>query len=252
MAPENTLDAFRLAWKQGADGIESDWRLTRDGALVCNHDPGTGRMAGVDKTVASLSLEELKRIDVGVAHSFRYMGRRVPTWAEVWETVPPGKLFLAEVKAGVPCVEALAREAVALPAAARAGLAILAFEPEVVAAARRLLPDCPAVWLTEFAVSAVGELTPSPAAVLAVLEQTGATALGSQAHPRLDAAFLDAVRSAGRQVHVWTVDDAAEAARYARLGVTSLITNRPGDLRRELRQALLAEAGSTGKGSVLP
>src|SRR6185369_848081 len=78
-APENTLAAFRLAWQQGADGIEADFRLTRDGRVVCLHDASTGRTAGVDLAVAEASLEELKRLDVGGWKGARWAGERIPT-----------------------------------------------------------------------------------------------------------------------------------------------------------------------------
>ena len=45
-APENTLAAFNLAWKQGADGIEGDFFLSQDGHLVCIHDKDTTRFTG--------------------------------------------------------------------------------------------------------------------------------------------------------------------------------------------------------------
>ena len=46
-APENTLPAFELAWKQGADAIECDVWMTADGHLVCHHDRATDRSSGV-------------------------------------------------------------------------------------------------------------------------------------------------------------------------------------------------------------
>ena len=64
-APENTLAAFHQAWQQGADGIEADFRLTRDGRVVCLHDAGTGRTAGIDIAVAEATFAELRRLDVG-------------------------------------------------------------------------------------------------------------------------------------------------------------------------------------------
>ena len=51
-APENTLAAFRLAFEQGADGIESDWHLSSDGEVVCIHDSDTKRVAGKQLYVA--------------------------------------------------------------------------------------------------------------------------------------------------------------------------------------------------------
>ncbi|MDA1056051.1 MAG: glycerophosphodiester phosphodiesterase family protein, partial [Planctomycetota bacterium] len=64
-APENTLAAFRLAFEQGADGIEGDFYLTRDNRIVCIHDADTKRVADKTLVVAESSLAELKRLDVG-------------------------------------------------------------------------------------------------------------------------------------------------------------------------------------------
>ena len=47
-APENTLPAFELAWKQGADAIEGDFLLTKDNKIVCIHDGSTKRLAVLD------------------------------------------------------------------------------------------------------------------------------------------------------------------------------------------------------------
>src|SRR5512140_286258 len=65
-APENTLESFRLAWEQGADGIEADFRLTADGRIVCMHDETTGRTTGVNLNIADTALKELRRLDAGL------------------------------------------------------------------------------------------------------------------------------------------------------------------------------------------
>ena len=64
-APGNTLPAFELAWKQGADAIEGDFRLTKDGHVVCIHDETIKRTAGADLNVAQSTLSELRKLDVG-------------------------------------------------------------------------------------------------------------------------------------------------------------------------------------------
>ena len=101
-APENTLPAFQLAWAQGADGIEADFLLTKDGHIVCFHDKDTKRLAGRQLAVAAATLEELRQFDVGsiqpqaVERALRswkgdqYKGVRIPTIAEVFATVPRG------------------------------------------------------------------------------------------------------------------------------------------------------------------
>lgn len=65
-APENTLPAYKLAWQQGADGIEGDFRLTADGQIVCLHDPSTGRVGDRDLVVSESTLAELRQADMGV------------------------------------------------------------------------------------------------------------------------------------------------------------------------------------------
>lgn len=64
-ATENTLDSFRLAFEQGADGIETDFRLTCDQQIVCMYDATTARTAGIDISVEESNLNELSFLDVG-------------------------------------------------------------------------------------------------------------------------------------------------------------------------------------------
>ena len=60
-APENTLEAFRLAMEQGADGIEIDVQLTKDNELVVIHDETVDRVSNAKGAVRDYTLEELKR-----------------------------------------------------------------------------------------------------------------------------------------------------------------------------------------------
>jgi glycerophosphoryl diester phosphodiesterase len=65
VAPENTLAAFTRAFEDGADGIELDVRLSRDGVPVVIHDATLKRTAGDRRAVSEMSFAELARIDVG-------------------------------------------------------------------------------------------------------------------------------------------------------------------------------------------
>ena len=64
-APENTLAAHTLAWEQGADLVETDVHLTRDGELIVVHDKTTQRTTGQPGVVAELTLAELRALDAG-------------------------------------------------------------------------------------------------------------------------------------------------------------------------------------------
>jgi glycerophosphoryl diester phosphodiesterase len=65
IAPENTLAAFALAIESGADGIELDVRLSRDGVPVVIHDATLQRTGLRSEAVATLSAEHLATVDVG-------------------------------------------------------------------------------------------------------------------------------------------------------------------------------------------
>src|SRR5271170_7325637 len=80
-APENTLAAFRLAWQQGADGIEGDFYLTDDGEIVCLHDSDTGRTGDRKLSVGQSTLAQLRTVDVGVSKGEKFRGERIPTLA---------------------------------------------------------------------------------------------------------------------------------------------------------------------------
>lgn len=244
-APENTLAAFRLAWAQGADGIEGDFHLTADGQIVCLHDKDTERVAGRKLVVKDSTLAELRALDVGAWKDERFRGERTPTFAEVAATVPDGKLFFVEVKCGPEIVPALAdaleRSGQDGPRLADSQVVIISFREDVIAACRERLPQYATQWLTSYKQSGEGEQadpwTPTAETVAAKLAACGAGALGCQAERRcFDEAFVAALREGGRaRFGVWTVDDPETARYYRELGAWSITTNRPGWMREQLK-----------------
>ena len=233
-APENTVAAFELAWQQGADGIEGDFRLTRDGAIVCLHDADTRRTAGLALTVADARFDELRRLDVGSWKGEAWRGARIPTLAEVLATVPAGKKLVIEIKCGpeiLPGLEATLADSGLLPAQ----VVVVAFDVRVVEAAKRRLPRLKALWLTDFRTDGEAGVRPTADEIVETLERTGADGVGCRAHAMVDEAVVQTLRRAQKEVHVWTVDDVETAQRYLELGVDSITSNRAGWLKQQLR-----------------
>lgn len=85
-APENTLEAFRLAMEMGADGFELDVHLTRDGELVVIHDETVDRTTNGTGEVRSFTLAELKKLDAS-NHMEAYRGAKIPTLGEVYALI---------------------------------------------------------------------------------------------------------------------------------------------------------------------
>ena len=89
--PENTLLAFKKAIEAGADGIELDVWLTKDGEVVVIHDETVDRTSNGSGRVKEMTLEELKALDFG-------SGEKIPTLEEVFEAVPEDAIVNVELK----------------------------------------------------------------------------------------------------------------------------------------------------------
>ena len=98
-APENTIAAFVSAYRRGADGIELDVRLTRDGQLVVYHDRSLRRIGGVRGLVTNFTLDEIRSLDVGGWFGTEFSGVQAPTLDEVFEALPSDYLINVEMKA---------------------------------------------------------------------------------------------------------------------------------------------------------
>ncbi|HEV2083603.1 MAG TPA: glycerophosphodiester phosphodiesterase family protein, partial [Gemmatimonadales bacterium] len=109
VAPENTLAAFELAVRQGADAFELDVRLTADGVPVVLHDPTLERTTDHTGPLAALRVAALKHIDAGARFTldrgktfpFRAVDVRISTLAEILRRFPemPVLLEIKEVAA---------------------------------------------------------------------------------------------------------------------------------------------------------
>jgi glycerophosphoryl diester phosphodiesterase len=234
-APENTLAAFDLAWQEGADGIEADFRLTRDGRVVCLHDPATGRTAGVELVVAETALEQLSGLDVGKWKGAAWQGERIATLEEVLGRIPAGKMFFIELKSGPEIIEPVKR-ILAAGNVPIEQLRLLAFDSLLVAALKEQLPAVKVCLNVDYRWSLTRRSwSPSREELRAILEQCGADGLSSRSNALLDSRFIAGLQENGKEVHVWTVDSVRTARHYRALGVDSIMTNRPGRLRGDKR-----------------
>jgi glycerophosphoryl diester phosphodiesterase len=237
-APENTLAAFRLGWEQGADAIEGDFFMTADQQIVALHDKSTRRTASVEWDVRTKSLVDLQTLDVGLWKAQAFAGEKIPTLAQVVATIPPGKRLFLEIKDSSRVVPVLKEQFRRDPALAQLDpnqIIIIAFDADVIAACKRELPEIAAFWLTSFKADPnTGLIRPTVEEILETLRRTSADGLDCQAVAHIDRAFVDQIRAAGYQFHVWTVDDREVASRFHELGVDSITTNVPALIRQHL------------------
>ncbi len=98
VAPENTLAAFRQAVEDGADAIELDARLTRDGHVVVFHDSRLQRTTNGRGRVRDMTLTELRKLSAGGWFDRRFEGEKIPLLDEVFDVVPPTMGINIELK----------------------------------------------------------------------------------------------------------------------------------------------------------
>ena len=87
LCPENTMPAYASAYDIGADMIELDLHMSKDGEIVLIHDGDLARTADVAGQISELTLDEIKRADVGIKKGEQWKGTRVPTLREFCEFV---------------------------------------------------------------------------------------------------------------------------------------------------------------------
>jgi sialate O-acetylesterase len=243
-APENTLPSFQLAWEQGADAIEADFQLTKDGHIVCFHDKDTKRLAGRPLAVADATLEELRQFDVGSIQpqaaeralrswkSDKYKGVRIPTIAEVFATVPRGKKMFIEIKCGPEIIDPLLRELTS-SGLTHDQVVVIGFDSAVLKSLKERDSKWQTAWLCSFEKRANGKPRQAPARVMKTLREMKALALMSGGGD-VDKDLLDNIRTAGIKHYVWTINDPKLAAAYRAQGADAIITDLPAEMRAAL------------------
>jgi glycerophosphoryl diester phosphodiesterase len=246
-APENTLPAFQLAWKQGADAIETDLQLTKDGHIVCFHDKDTKRVNGQQLAIADATLEELRQLDMGGIQpqdcgralrawsSDQYKGTRIPTIAEVFATVPAGKKIFIEIKCGPEIIDPLLRE-LASSGLTPDQVVVIGFDSALLKSLKDRDPKWQVAWLCSFEKRANGKPQNAPARVLKTLNDMRAHALMS-GRGDVDKGLLDKIRAAGMEHYVWTINDPKLGPTYKAQGVDAIITDLPAEMRAALNSS---------------
>jgi glycerophosphoryl diester phosphodiesterase len=230
--PENSLLAFRNAIALGADFIEFDVHLSKDGELVVIHDPTLERTTTGAGPVKDLTVAELKALRLK-DRTGAVTGEAVPTLDEVVAVAAQGKRrMLLEIKVDAARARYPGIEEKVLALLDRHGMAgstvVMGFGAPTWRRVRELRPDIATCAL----YSARSLAGTSLAAELTMLRAAGVPFIGVE-HTVVDAAAVAEARKAGIGIGAWTVNDAAEMQRVIDSGAAILITDKP-DLAKTL------------------
>ena len=218
-APENTLEAFELAAKQKADGVELDVQLSKDGELVVIHDEIIDRVTDGKGKVKDYTVRELKSFKANQTHP-EYANSVIPTLAEVYDLLKPTGLEInVELKTGIY------------------------FYPDIEKKLLKLAREKgmeEKLWYSSFnhySIAKILELDPKASTgilyadviydVVNYAKKIGTGALHPATFHVQMADFLQQYVESDLAVHVWTVNDKAEIERLMDAGVDAVITNYP-------------------------
>ncbi len=258
-APEHTIPAYDLALRMGADYIEQDLQLTKDGVLVALHDDTLDRTArptaesepgDCTGLVIEKTLAQIKTCDVGTWFNEtypqyakpEYVGLKIPTLEEVFQRYGTGVNYYIETKnpeAAPGMEEELLRlmdeYGLTEPAAAKWQVLIQSFSPLSLQKIHALDPSLPLIQLYFGAESS--------ATIQATLDVARTYAVGiGPSKSDVDAALVEAAHARCLDIHPYTVNETKEMEGLIALGVDGMFTNFPDRL-----EAVLGKSAAGGK-----
>lgn len=245
-APENTMAAFREAIAVGADGIEFDVRLTRDGVPVVIHDSSLRRTGGVSQRIADVTWAEIAKIDVGswfarkkdLSHG-SFANEFVPSLAELFTLFQSNSLTLyLEMKCDSPAEYAPLAEVCCRMIAEHAlkdRVMVECFQLPALRVVKEIDAGIDTVALFEPSLSSPSVL--SDQSVINKATEIGAAAIALH-HRLARRSLVEKAKANGMHVAVWTVDDPTWIGRARTLGIEALITNDPSPMLQARSKAI--------------
>ena len=218
-APENTLEAFRLAMEQGADGIELDVHLTKDGEVVVIHDETLNRTSNGQGKVRDYTLEELKKFSFH-NHMEKYKGVQIPTLKEVLDLVENFSMKVnIELKTGIYWYEGIEAKTMEIVKNKKMEDRVIYSSFNHYSIQKVLEQDIHAETAYLFSD------------VLLNMEKyakdTGVKGLHPAVYHLKMADFLETYLNSGLKVRVWTVNKKEDMKMFMDAGVDAVITNYP-------------------------
>ena len=243
LAPENTLASVNLAWNLGADAVEIDIYLTKDGRIVAMHDKTTERTAGPKWKIADHTLAELRRLDAGSWKDASFAGEPIPTLEEILASIPDGRRLFIEIKCGKEVLPELRRVLIASGKPPRQ-IVVIAFDLETATDSKRMMSGVKTYLL--FGRSPTRDKVThmiTGGRIDELIEQCRDAKLDGldlSHESELSKEIVDRIHELGLEFYVWTINSPEDAVRVVNWGADGITTDRPKWLREKLQaQGLL-------------
>lgn len=227
-APENTFPAFKTAVERGF-GFECDIYLSKDGRVFTFHDRNLTRTSGgvnKKKCADAMWAGELENIDVGSWGKWKgskFAGIRPALLEEVLALARDRRQIYVEVKTGPEIVPAVKKVFEGQTNATPKNALFITFNEATCKALKAAMPDYRVYWLVS---PKKGTAFATADGIVAKLMELGVDGVDCHYKPDIvTAEYVKAIRGAGYEFHVWTVDDLADTLEAFRRGVQTVTTN---------------------------
>lgn len=240
-APENTLAAFELALRQGADAVELDTKLTADGQVVVIHDQTLDRTTPKQGKVRDFTLSDIRKLDAGSHFDIAFKGEQIPTLEEVLKAIGQLTFVNIEIANYATITDELPFKVANIVKRLHLGHRVMfsSFNPLALIRARKILPD-------------------TPVGLLALPGKYGwgarswpGTLLGYQSiHPDYRDVTPSLVKKAhqkGRYVFVYTVNQSEDMLRLFQMKVDGIFTDDP-VIAQQVRASIFPDFHKEGSG----
>lgn len=218
-APENTVAAFRLAETMGADGIELDTSLSRDGIPIVIHDLTLDKTTNGAGYVRDFTVKQIKALDAGGKFSPQFKGEQVPTLDEVFGTIGSQMIVNVELKSVMLRSDGIERAVADIIRQHKAEQRVIvsSFNPLALRRFRSLAPEIPIGFLYS-----KDEPIYLPWLMIGLPHEAR-----HPQHTLINSAYMHRTKRNSYRVNTWTVDDPLRMMQLRELGVDGIITNRP-------------------------
>ena len=221
-APENTLAAMRQAIEDATDWVEIDVQETSDDQVIVFHDSDFMKLANIDLKIWDATIADLESIDIGSHKDPAFSNERAPTLSELLATCKGKTKVLIELKYYGHDKD-LERRVLGIVKAhgMSSDVMYMSLNLDAVTKMKELDPNCRTGLLMSVLSGKIEDTRVDFLAVNAMF---------------VNRSFIQRAHASGKQVYVWTINDAVTMSRMIGMGVDGLITDKPDLARRVLAE----------------
>lgn len=223
LAPENTMASVVKAVENGADAVEVDIHMSRDGKIVVIHDSSTKRTTNKDLLVLETNYSELAKLDAGSFKDDEFAGEKIPLLIEILDYLPEHVNIYIEIKATIDILPGLKQLLHNHPK--KNQFRIIAFSIETITKAKSMLPSIPCYFLkSSVEVENYSDFVEN----LKTRNLDGA----DLHYGTISNELVKELNKNGLECLAWTVNSIEKSKELIEMGVVGITTDKPGYIRK--------------------